>query len=403
VMDVDITPEGLPYIVMEFLEGNDLDVELERRDQLKPEEAADYVLQACSAMIEAHHQGIVHRDLKPANLFLAVQEDIRIIKVLDFGVSKLQSDGDAKLTSSDSVMGTALYMSPEQIRASAEVDGRSDIWSLGIILYELMAGRPPWSGTPTQLAAAIVSEDAPDLRKLCEVPAEIAAIVSKALQRDPADRFGSVKELALALAPFAPEGSAGRAVADGLQSGLGSSGSYPRVSVRPRLEESAATVARSGEGGTAPGWSQHETPKSRKRTVVVGFLGAFAAGLLVIGLIVFAWMRAQTNAANAAAERATAASSVGATAATAATAEAASPAPEGSQQVAPPPVAPQLVEPQPQPQVVAPSATASHSAAPPARTKGTNRAPVAPTPAGKPAAPDSKAAPAAPSANPLLL
>src|SRR6185436_21176518 len=98
------------------------------------------VLQACSAMIEAHQAGIVHRDLKPANLFLAIDGDVQVVKVLDFGVSKVQTDAtDAKLTSADSVMGTAHYMSPEQLRASGEVDGRSDIWSLGIILYELMA------------------------------------------------------------------------------------------------------------------------------------------------------------------------------------------------------------------------------------------------------------------------
>ena len=129
VMDVDITADGLPYMVIEFLEGTDLDAELGRRGRFTVQEAVDFVLQACSAMIEAHQLGIVHRDLKPANLFLAVDGDARIIKVLDFGISKVpnEGEGDSKLTTPDSVMGTALYMSPEQVRSTGTVDARSDI------------------------------------------------------------------------------------------------------------------------------------------------------------------------------------------------------------------------------------------------------------------------------------
>ena len=303
VMDVDVTADGLPYMVMEFLEGHDLQVELDRRGRLPYPEAVDIVLQACSAMIAAHQIGIVHRDLKPANLFLAQEGDAheaRTVKVLDFGISKVQADGDAKLTVADSVIGTAMYMSPEQIRSSENVDARSDIWSLGIILFELLAGRPPWIGTPTQLAAAVVSEDAPDVRThASDVPAEIATIIATALRRDPSRRFGDVKQLALSLAPFAPASGAGRMLAESLLHA--SSGKFPRVSIRPApLEQSrtivqAAAVSESRMGGTGPGttpgWSQHDSPELRHRTVLVGFLVAFAIGLLVVGGSALAWLR----------------------------------------------------------------------------------------------------------------
>jgi tRNA A-37 threonylcarbamoyl transferase component Bud32 len=297
VMDVDSTAAGLPYMVMEFLEGHDLEVELGQRGRLPHEEAVDYVLQACAAMIEAHRLGIVHRDLKPANLFLAIDGDARIIKLLDFGISKVQNEGDSKLTTPDSVMGTALYMSPEQVRSSGTVDARTDIWSLGIILYELLSGRPPWIGTPTQLAAAIVTEDPPDILGLCEVPLEVVAVIGRALKRDPAQRFTDVKELALALAPFASATGAGRILAEGLL--YGGTGSHPRVSVRPRLEESARTIVQAqavsesrmrGEG-TAPGWSQHQQPGSKSRTLFVGMLAAFGVGFVVLGLLALAWLR----------------------------------------------------------------------------------------------------------------
>jgi serine/threonine protein kinase len=303
VMDVDVTAEGLPYMVMELLDGHDLQVELDRRGRLPYAEAVDIVLQACSAMIAAHQIGIIHRDLKPANLFLAQEGDAheaRTVKVLDFGISKVQADGDAKLTVADSVIGTAMYMSPEQVRSSENVDARSDIWSLGIILFELLAGRPPWIGTPTQLAAAVVSEDAPDVRThVADVPAEIATIIATALRRDPSRRFGDVKQLALSLAPFAPASGAGRILAESLLHA--SSGKWPRVSIRPApLEEArtivqAAAVSESRMGGTGPGttpgWSQHDSPPLRHRTVLVGFLVAFVIGLLVVGGSAVAFLR----------------------------------------------------------------------------------------------------------------
>jgi serine/threonine-protein kinase len=217
VIDVDATPEGTPFIVMEFLEGRDLDAELQARTRLPVGEAVDCVLQACAGMLEAHGQGIVHRDLKPANLFLATGQEggDRILKVLDFGISKM--GGDAKrLTSAGAVMGTVLYMSPEQVRADPTVDGRADIWALGVILFELVAGRAPWEGNSHKIAAQIVSETPPDLRAFAAVPDDLADTVRTMLQREPDRRFATLRDVIAALAQYAPMGSVGAGIAEQL-------------------------------------------------------------------------------------------------------------------------------------------------------------------------------------------
>jgi eukaryotic-like serine/threonine-protein kinase len=224
VSDVDATLDGLPYIVMEFLQGRDLDAELQQRGQIPVDEAVDYVLQACAAMAEAHGAGIVHRDLKPANLFLAEDNGERIVKVLDFGISKVVGES-TRLTGSGAVMGTVLYMSPEQIRATHDVDPRADIWALGMILYELVAGRAPWEGSSHQIAAAIVSTDAADVRTFAQVPEGFATALRTTLARDRNQRYPSVRELAAALVPFTSPSSLGAAVADQLVSGHSS----PRI------------------------------------------------------------------------------------------------------------------------------------------------------------------------------
>jgi serine/threonine protein kinase len=161
VLDVDTTADGLPYLVMEYLEGHDLEAELAARGPLPIGEAVGYVLQACTAMTEAHGAGIVHRDLKPSNLFLCPEREGWTVKVLDFGISKMADDGDARLTGTQASVGTPLYMSPEQVRSSRSVDLRTDIWALGVILYELLAGRTPFEGSTTAAAASIVADATP--------------------------------------------------------------------------------------------------------------------------------------------------------------------------------------------------------------------------------------------------
>jgi eukaryotic-like serine/threonine-protein kinase len=205
VVDVDVTPEHVPYMVMEFLDGHDLAVELAARKRFDVADAVDCVLQACTAMGEAHALGIVHRDLKPSNLFLAREGANTVVKVLDFGISKMAANElDVHLTSTLATMGTPLYMSPEQIRSAKSVDARADVWSLGVILFELLSGRPPFTGTAMAVSAAIVADPPPELRHLQPaIPEALVHVVLKALAKSPEARWPDVQALAGALGPFA--------------------------------------------------------------------------------------------------------------------------------------------------------------------------------------------------------
>ncbi|HVJ91976.1 MAG TPA: serine/threonine-protein kinase, partial [Labilithrix sp.] len=208
VLDIGKLASGAPYIVMELLEGCDFE-ELLRDRVFSVEEATLYVLQACEAVAEAHGLGIVHRDLKPRNLFLTHRLDgTPLVKVLDFGISKWTSADAAahSLTRTSDVIGSPNYMSPEQIRSAKDVDVRTDVWSLGVVLFELLTGRLPFlaDGLP-QLCALILEQDAPLLATLRpDVPEELAAIVARCLERRPERRFQTIAELARALESFAP-------------------------------------------------------------------------------------------------------------------------------------------------------------------------------------------------------
>jgi eukaryotic-like serine/threonine-protein kinase len=206
VHDVDKLPDGQPYITMELLVGHDLGTELQHRYALPVELAADYVRQAANGISEAHTLGIIHRDLKPENLFLTELGEMterRLIKILDFGIAKNIEEGARKLTAPDAVFGTVDYMSPEQIRSATSVDHRTDIWSLGVILFELLTGRTPYAGDARSVIAQIVSEPVPPPSMFVpSLPPKLDAIVLKALAKDPAARFQSADELRQALAPF---------------------------------------------------------------------------------------------------------------------------------------------------------------------------------------------------------
>jgi serine/threonine-protein kinase len=176
------------------------------------EQAVEFVLQACVAVADAHALGIVHRDLKPANLFCIRRSDGQLsIKVLDFGISKLTdlsgTGPGMAMTKTSALMGSPLYMSPEQMRSSKDVDAQTDIWALGIILFELMTGRSAFlAESVTELAIKVASEPTPMIRTFRpDVPPALEAIISKCLEKDKRQRFRNVGELALALLPFAPK------------------------------------------------------------------------------------------------------------------------------------------------------------------------------------------------------
>jgi tRNA A-37 threonylcarbamoyl transferase component Bud32 len=212
VLDVGTLENGAPYMVMEYLQGADLSALLRDQGPLSVPEAIDFVLQASEAIAEAHGLGIVHRDLKPANLFCIRTADGRpSIKVLDFGISKMSAGAETAshgvMTQTSTVMGSPFYMSPEQMVESRDVDARTDIWALGVILYELLAGKVPFSGdTVPEVCARIAARSPPPLRDLrVDVPAELEAVVSKCLEKDRQQRYRDVAELAAALFPFAPQ------------------------------------------------------------------------------------------------------------------------------------------------------------------------------------------------------
>jgi serine/threonine-protein kinase len=205
VIDVGLDFD-LPFMIMEYLEGVTLG-ELRRREKrLAIPDAARYLLQACEAVAEAHDLGIVHRDIKPANLFLArTREDARIVKVLDFGISKLTLPDEQQLTQTGQMMGSPKYMAPEQMLSFHDAEPRSDIWSLGAVLYEMVTGRAPFvADTVPSLCLMVLNDAPPPPRRFCpDLPGELEGILLRCLERQPADRFPSVPALAAALAPFA--------------------------------------------------------------------------------------------------------------------------------------------------------------------------------------------------------
>jgi hypothetical protein len=203
VSDVGALEDGVPYIEMELLAGEDLG-QLIERGAIEPQLAADYVLQACVAVAEAHSLGIVHRDLKPANLFVTRRMDgTTLVKVLDFGIATAPSSAELKITKTTAVMGSPGYMSPEHLRSARDVDARSDIWALGVILYEAATGTLPFiAQTITELAVKVVMDEP---EPLVGVDPAYAAVVARCLQKDPAQRYQNIGELALDLAPIAGE------------------------------------------------------------------------------------------------------------------------------------------------------------------------------------------------------
>jgi serine/threonine-protein kinase len=190
---------GTPYLVMELLHGESLAARLERDSRLRPPVAARYLAQICKALRVAHELGIVHRDIKPGNIFLAMKDGEEMVKVLDFGIAKTSSPGGARPdTVTGLIFGSTHYMSPEQIRSPRRVDHRSDLWSVGVVLYHLLTGRLPFVGDdPGDVLVRVCTDDCPPPSSSApELSPAIDAFFERALARDPARRFQSATELA---------------------------------------------------------------------------------------------------------------------------------------------------------------------------------------------------------------
>lgn len=278
VLDVGALSSGEPYMVMELLEGQDLGSLLDVEEKLPIADAIDAIVQACDALADAHARGIVHRDLKPANLFVTRKDGSSLVKLLDFGVSKVlgEGSGDVGLTRTTMILGSALYMSPEQMRSAKTVDHRTDIYAIGACLFEMIGGRPPYQADsfPELCAMVFTSPPAP-LRELRpDVPSGLVRVLERSLARAPADRPQSVAELVQSLAPYAREDTRAR-IADILRQHAPELELPPPASpsIRPPAEERPAEPALA------------LAPRSRRRGALLLLAFTAAAGLGAVGLL----------------------------------------------------------------------------------------------------------------------
>jgi eukaryotic-like serine/threonine-protein kinase len=213
IIDVGTFADGKPFLVMEFLEGQDIGQLLAERGRLQPSLAIDLIIQACEGLAEAHSLGIVHRDIKPTNLFLTSRPDgSLLLKILDFGISKSPAGAELSLTQTWSLLGSPAYMSPEQMRSARHVDARTDVWSLGAVLYEAIEGHLPFQAESFSEMCVMVAVDPP--APTSATPREIAPIIARCLAKDPADRYASVADLACDLACLAREPDKAQALVD---------------------------------------------------------------------------------------------------------------------------------------------------------------------------------------------
>jgi len=298
VLDVGTLETGAPYIVMEFLQGITLDHYLEQGNTLSIEEAVEYTVHACEAVAEAHSHKIAHRDIKLSNLFLTVANDKRpMVKVIDFGLSKTLGTDSKKLTRDFSLMGTPAYMSPEQLKAKGDVDERTDIWSLGVCLYELLTARVPFeAASVAEVCANVLNKPPVPPTTYRDIPDGLVAVINRCLQKDPNQRFATIAELAAALDPYLPANATGSA--ERIHRVQSEHVTAPRFVSQPIADPSAigrGTVSTWGGDGLG----ELVQPRQSMR----GWIALFAvAALVAIGLIAFAVIkRAELRAAAAAA------------------------------------------------------------------------------------------------------
>ncbi|WP_437322348.1 serine/threonine-protein kinase [Sorangium sp. So ce394] len=369
VFDVGTTESGVPFMVMEFLSGLDLQQVIETHGPLSIQDAVDYVLQALEAVAEAHAAGVVHRDIKPSNLFLAEHPDgTRHIKVLDFGISKgqgLDSPAEPGLTSTKQVMGSPGYMSPEQMMAPRTVDGRADVWSFGVLLYTLVTGEPPFQGeTVAAVMANILHQPVPRLRdKRSDAPAMLERIVARCLERDVSARYANVGKLAQALEPLGS--SFAKLSTSRIQSAIGAASPAGQTLLNSRAAEDSDRL--SGASWTHTGFRR----RSRRRLLVAAGVAALLASVAGAGVWLVGGVRVAPEAPSSAAAgepgRPGGGALVPGAAAAAPSAPAASPSAPAAASAAPP------------------SAPAAASAAPPSAPAAASAAPPSPAPTAAPA------------------
>ena len=289
-VDNDNARGGVPFIVMDYLEGRDLASELKRRQILPVAEAVDLMLQACIAFAEAHASGIVHRDIKPSNLFLEDAQGRPVLKVMDFGVAKLATvPGETELTTTETALGTPSYMAPEQLTSSKTIDHRADIWALGVVTYRMLSGKLPFTAdSPAALAVSILTTTPTHLSTAAPaVPPALANAVMSALERDVSRRPQDAIAFGRLLAPF----GTGTVPFESSVAGIpvpAARRSDPNIPIAPTQPDVEPTANAWSQRGVAAQPATHPTNRSMITGVVIGVGVALSA---VMGLIVFTMTR----------------------------------------------------------------------------------------------------------------
>jgi serine/threonine-protein kinase len=277
LVDVLRTGDGRPCLVTELLDGEDLQVRLDRAKKLSVAEAIPIIRQLCYAVADAHAVGVVHRDLKPSNVFLCTRHGEVLVKVLDFGVAKLEDDD--RLTRTDAVMGTAAYMAPEQARRAADAGPLADVYSIGAVLYHVLAGEPPYGHLPPISRLALLLHEEPARPRALEasIPEGVEAVIQHAMARDPAARTQSALEVADQLDAFeapppAPTTTSRRVVA------VDPTGIAQRARFARPLAIMVAVASSLGAGAwTAALLGAIDTPSGQGERVLIGLVAAIAA------------------------------------------------------------------------------------------------------------------------------
>lgn len=260
--------DGVPFIVMEYLDGQDLHTRIKHEGRMDPVEAAVIVAHVADALQHAHAAGAVHRDVKPSNIFLTRGGEV---KLTDFGIAR--TTGQATVTATGAVMGTYLYLSPEQIEGDSATP-QSDLYSLGCVLYQLLTGQPPFEAeTPLSAAMAHVRKPVPDPREINpDVPDEIAAVVSRAMAKNPGERFSSAREMAVALREATGAVATGPVVLD------------DDTPADPITEQATAVFGRADDTRRLPDTSRRAAPRRRMATPIIAtaLLAIVIAALVMV-------------------------------------------------------------------------------------------------------------------------